>query len=226
MSGVRIRVLMVDDHPIVREGLRILLAGQHDMEIVGEAGDGIAALGLVLTVRPDVVLLDLLMPGLAGADAIRRIKDAARGVAVVVLTSFAGEGHVREAIAAGATGYVLKDVARGDILQAIRAAHEGRPWLHPEAQRQLMKDACPPPASADLASLTRRERAVLEQLGRGRPNREIASRLGISEGTVKGYVSGMLGKLGLADRTQAALYAVRHDLVPGDVPANEAPMQP
>lgn len=224
MTRGRIRVLIVDDHPIVREGLRTLLREEGDIEIVGEAGDGIGALGLVLTLRPDVVLLDLVMPGLAGVEAIRTIKGAAREGEVLVLTSFAEEGQVRQAVAAGAAGYVLKDVLRDDLLQAIRSVHEGRPWLHPEAQRQLMKSAVPLAPTA-CAALTRRERAVLEQVGRGRSNREIALRLGISEGTVKGYVSGVLAKLGLADRTQAALYAVRHDLIPPAGPADEAPIQ-
>ena len=218
MTGGRVRVFIVDDHPIVREGLRTLLREEEDIEVVGEAADGIAALGLVLTLRPDVVLLDLVMPGLAGEDLIRRIKDSAKGVEVLVLTSFAEEGQVQRAVAAGAVGYVLKDVLKDDLLQAIRNAREGKPWLHPEAQRQLMKTAgaAPPPTALD--TLTPRERAVLEQVGCGRSNREIASRLGISEGTVKGYVSGVLAKLGLADRTQAALYAVRHGLVPPDAP--------
>jgi len=220
MTGGRIRVLIVDDHPIVREGLRTLLREEEDIEVVGEAGDGISALGLALTLRPDVVLLDLVMPGLAGAEAIRKIKDSAKGVEVLVLTSFAEEGQVQQAVAAGAAGYVLKDVLKDDLLQAIRNAREGKPWLHPEAQRQLMKSAGAP-ASNPLDALTPRERAVLEQVGRGRANREIASRLGISEGTVKGYVSGVLAKLGLADRTQAALYAVRHGLVSPDLPPDE-----
>jgi len=220
-AGGRIRVLIVDDHPIVREGLRTLLREEHDIEVVGEAGDGISALGLAITLRPDVVLMDLVMPGLAGAEAIRKIKDSAKGVEVLVLTSFAEEGQVQQAVAAGAAGYVLKDVLKDDLLQAIRNAREGKPWLHPEAQRQLMKSAGAAPASTALDALTPRERAVLENVGRGRSNREIASRLGISEGTVKGYVSGVLAKLGLADRTQAALYAVRHGLVPPGPPPEE-----
>lgn len=221
MTAGRIRVLIVDDHPIVREGLRTLLREEEDIEVVGEAADGFTALGLVLTLRPEVVLLDLVMPGLAGAAAIRKIKDAAKGVEVLVLTSFAEEGQVQQAVAAGAVGYVLKDVLKGDLLQAIRNAREGKPWLHPEAQRQLMKSAGAAATSTALDALTPRERAVLEQVGRGRSNREIASRLGIAEGTVKGYLSGALAKLGLADRTQAALYAVRHGVVSPDAPPEE-----
>lgn len=221
MTGGRIRVFLVDDHPVVREGLRTVLREEEDIEVVGEAGDGITALGLVLTLRPDVVLLDLVMPGLAGAQLIRKIKDSAKGVEVLVLTSFAEEGQVQEAVAAGAAGYVLKDVLKDDLLQAIRNAREGKPWLHPEAQRQLMKSAGVARAPGAFDALAPRERAVLEQVGHGRSNREIASRLGISEGTVKGYVSGVLAKLGLADRTQAALYAVRHGLVSPDAPPDE-----
>jgi len=221
MTGGCIRVLIVDDHPIVREGLRTLLREEEDIEVVGEAGDGFTALGLVLTLRPEVVLLDLVIPGLAGAEVIRKIKDSARGVEVLVLTSFAEEGQVQQAVAAGAVGYVLKDVLKDDLLQAIRNAREGRPWLHPEAQRQLMKSVAGAPAPTALDALTPRERAVLEEVGRGRSNREIASRMGISEGTVKGYVSGVLAKLGLADRTQAALYAVRCGVVSLDAPPEE-----
>jgi DNA-binding NarL/FixJ family response regulator len=220
MTGRGTRVFIVDDHPIVREGLRTLLREEEDIEVVGEAGDGITALGRVLALLPDVVLLDLVMPGLAGAELIRKIKDSAREVQVLVLTSFAEEGQVQQAVAAGAAGYVLKDVLKDDLLQAIRNAREGKPWLHPEAQRQLMKSAGAPSSTA-LDTLSPRERAVLEQVGRGRSNREIASRLGISEGTVKGYMSGALAKLGLADRTQAALYAVRHGIVPPDAPRDE-----
>jgi len=220
-TGGRIRVFIVDDHPIVREGLRTLLREEADIEVVGEAGDGFSALGLALTLRPDVVLLDLVMPGLAGAELIRKIKDSAKGVEVLVLTSFAEEGQVQQAVAAGAAGYVLKDVLKDDLLQAIRNARAGKPWLHPEAQRQLMKSAGAASASAAQGALTPRERAVLEQVGRGRSNREIASRLGISVGTVKGYVSGALAKRGLADRTQAALYAVRQGLVSPDPPPDE-----
>jgi DNA-binding NarL/FixJ family response regulator len=221
MTGGCIRVLIVDDHPIVREGLRTLLREEEDIEVVGEAGDGFTALGLVLTLRPEVVLLDLVIPGLAGAEVIRKIKDSAKGVEILVLTSFAEEGQVQQAVAAGAVGYVLKDVLKDDLLQAIRNAREGRPWLHPEAQRQLMKSVAGAPAPTALDALTPREREVLEEVGRGRSNREIASRMGISEGTVKGYVSGVLAKLGLADRTQAALYAVRYGVVSLDAPPEE-----
>jgi DNA-binding NarL/FixJ family response regulator len=217
----RIRVLIVDDHAIVREGLRTLLREEEDIEVVGEAEDGTSGLGLAITLRPDVVLLDLVMPGLAGAAAIRKIKDAAHGVEVLVLTSFAEEGQVQQAIAAGALGYILKDVLRADLVQAIRNARDGKPWLHPEAQRQLMKNAAAPAASTPLDSLTPRERAVLAHVGLGRSNRDIAARLSISEGTVKGYVSAVLAKLGLSDRTQAALYAVRHGLVSPDAGAED-----
>jgi DNA-binding NarL/FixJ family response regulator len=217
----RIRVLIVDDHAIVREGLRTLLREEEDIEVVAEAADGTSGLGLAITLRPDVVLLDLVMPGLAGAAAIRKIKDAARGVEVLVLTSFAEEGQVQQAIAAGALGYILKDVLRADLVQAIRNARDGKPWLHPEAQRQLMKTAAAPAASTPLDSLTPRERAVLAHVGQGRSNRDIAARLRISEGTVKGYVSAVLAKLDLSDRTQAALYAVRHGLVSPDAGAED-----
>jgi DNA-binding NarL/FixJ family response regulator len=209
----RIRVLIVDDHEIVREGLRTVLAEQADVEVVGEAGDGERAVALSRALSPDVVLMDLVMPGMGGLEALGHIREAAPAAQVVVLTNFASDQTVRDAVANGAVGYLLKDVHKSELLQAIRNARQGRPSLHPEAQRHLMRRLAAPPAHHPADELTPRERTVLELIGRGCSNKRIASELQLTEGTVKGYVSTVLAKLGVDDRTQAALYAVKHGLV-------------
>jgi len=202
-----IRVLIVDDHVIVREGVRAVLEDE-GFEVVGEAGSGDEAVERVKSLAPDVVLMDLVMPGLPAIEAIRRIRESCR---VLVLTTFLDDRQVGEAVEAGAIGYLLKDVLKGDLARAIREVSQGRPWLHPEAQRSLMQRVSSRPALHE--SLTPRERSVLELIGRGRSNKQIAAALHLSEGTVKGYTSVVFGKLGVADRTQAALYAVKHGLV-------------
>jgi DNA-binding NarL/FixJ family response regulator len=214
MTDDPIRVLIVDDHEIVREGLRTLLAHEPEVEIVGEAADGMSAVTMAAEKRPDVVLLDLVMPGLDGLHAISRVRGVHPGCQILVLTSFASDNQVREAIAAGAIGYLLKDVLKSELMQAIRNARDGRPSLHPEAQRHLMRRVMAPPSKAPGEELTPRERTVLERIARGQSNKVIATELSLTEGTVKGYVSAILAKLGVADRTQAALYAVRHGLAP------------
>jgi DNA-binding NarL/FixJ family response regulator len=211
-ASSRTRVLIADDHPIVREGLRTVLSQEPEIEVVGEAATGVEALELLFRLRPHVVLMDLVMPGLSGLEVLRRIRQGAGGVRVLILTSFAQEGQVQEAIAAGALGYILKDVLKDDLLAAIRSARQGVPWLHPEAQRQLVTGIAAPAPARPWEALTPRERAVLEHVAGGKSNKEIADALGISEGTVKGYVSTILDKLGVEDRTQAALFAVRHGL--------------
>jgi DNA-binding NarL/FixJ family response regulator len=210
-----IRILLVDDHEIVREGLQTLLGEEEDFEVVGVAADGAAAVGLVQKHRPDVVLMDLVMPGMDGIETTRRILKAAPATRVLVLTTFAEDQHVRAAIQAGAIGYLLKDVLKPDLLRALREAAAGRPTLHPEAQQYLMREVTGKSASAEPglhASLTERESGILRLIAQGRSNKEIALALSLTEGTVKGYVSTIFDKLGVEDRTQAALYAVRHGL--------------
>ena len=212
-----IRVLIADDHAIVREGLRSLIADEPTLELAGEARSGDEALALSRACRAEVVLLDLMMPGTDGIETIRRLRAQSSGAQVVVLTSFADDAKVQAAVAAGAIGYLLKDVLRGDLVRAIHDAHEGRPALHPEAQRLLMKRVRATQQSLLLGELTAREREVLTLLATGNNNRTIAATLGISEGTVKGYVSGILDTLGVRDRTQAALFALKYRFVDGEI---------
>lgn len=200
-----LRLLLVDDHAIVREGLRTLLEQEEDLEVVGEAEDGEAAVRLAAVCHPDVVLMDVIMPGMGGIEATRRLLARPKPPRVLMLTSLAEEAAIHAAVAAGAMGYLMKDVSRAELVRAVRDAARDRPTLHPEAQRILMKR----PERTPLDGLTPRERSVLEHLAEGRSNRQIANRLGLTEGTVKGYVSILLDKLGVKDRTQAALLAVR-----------------
>jgi DNA-binding NarL/FixJ family response regulator len=207
-----IRVLIVDDHEIVRWGLATLLAEEPEIDVVGQADTGACALELAGSIRPDVILMDLQLPDHDGVEVTRRIVEDGLPSQVVVLTSFSDDNRVREAIQAGAIGYLLKDVRRTDLVRAIQDAAQGRPALHPEAQRQLMRQVADTPEPSPLRILTDRERDVLRLIGEGHSNRQIAATLHLTEGTVKGYVSTILAKLGVADRTQAALIAVRHGL--------------
>jgi DNA-binding NarL/FixJ family response regulator len=208
-----VKVLIVDDHEIVREGLRTVLMQEREVEVVGEAADGERALALSRSLSPDVVLMDLVMPGVDGLTALKRIREACPHTQVVVLTNLASDQSVRDAIANGAVGYLLKDVMKSELMQAIRNAQLGRPSLHPEAQRHLMRRVSTPAERNAVDDLTPRERTVLERIAHGRSNKQIAAELQLTEGTVKGYVSAVLDKLGVDDRTQAALYAVKHGLV-------------
>jgi DNA-binding NarL/FixJ family response regulator len=202
-----IRVVVVDDHPVVREGLRSFLDSREGIEVVGEAGDGETAVREVLRLRPDVVLLDLVMPGAGGVAAIRALKDAGAEAAVLVLTSFASDDQVIPAVQAGAAGYLLKDVDPSEVEAAVRTVHRGEGLLHPRVAARVMAEVRN--VRSPLDELTPREREVLALLGAGHTNAQLAAELFISEKTVKTHVSSILAKLRLPDRTAAALYAVR-----------------
>jgi DNA-binding NarL/FixJ family response regulator len=202
-----IRLLIADDHEVVRHGLRLVLGGLPDVEIVGEAPTGPEALRLITKLQPDVALLDLMMPEMDGI-AVAKSSGHPR---VMLLTNYVDAAKVREAISAGVKGYLLKDVSREELERAVREVAEDRPFFHAEAQRcliQTVQGDAPDPFEV----LTGRERDVLAAIARGRSNKEIGLDLGLTEGTVKGYVSSVLMKLGLQDRTQAALMAVRQGL--------------
>jgi DNA-binding NarL/FixJ family response regulator len=205
----RIRVLVVDDHPVVRQGLRTFLDLQDDLEVVGESADGESCVDDAERLRPDVILLDLRMPGADGVTALHGLRAAGNPAKVLVITSFTEPSAVLPAVRAGASGYVYKDVDPPALAAAIRSVHAGHVLLHPDVARLLAAGDGRPGA----ADLTARERDVLVELARGRSNREIARALSLSEKTVKTHVSAILGKLGVQDRTQAALHAVRSGLV-------------
>jgi two-component system, NarL family, response regulator LiaR len=222
--GNTIRVLIVDDHAIVRQGLRTFLelqdGGPLPIEVVGEAINGLDALDLSNRLQPDIVLLDIVMPEMDGIQATSRILECSPESRVIILTSFGEEERVLPAIRAGAQGYLLKDIPPRELVQAVRDAYLGKVQLHPEVARKLMAVAAareqPRPISARGASqesLTEREQEVLSLIAEGRNNHEIAEQLVISEKTVKTHVSNILNKLHLDDRTQAAIYALRHGLV-------------
>lgn len=207
-----IRVVVADDHPIVREGLRRFLDSRDGIEVVGEAADGEQAVARAARLQPDVVLLDLVMPVLDGLGAIERILARDPDARVLVLTSFAGEDQVLPALRAGASGYLLKDADPAEVERAVRAVAAGESPLDPAVAGRVLRAVRP--GSDPLVALTPREREVLGLLARGLTNRQIARELVVAEKTVKTHVSAVLAKLGLADRTQAALLAVREGLGP------------
>jgi DNA-binding NarL/FixJ family response regulator len=214
-----IRVLLVDDHGVVRRGLEAYLDLVDDIEMVGEAGNGREALARVAEMDaagrpPDVVLMDLLMPEMDGIAATAALKERWPDIEVVALTSFIEEDKIHGALQAGATGYLLKDAAATEVAAAIRAAHHGEMHLDPAVVRRLAESLRAPTREKPIEPLTEREREVLGLVAQGKANKEIARQLEISERTVRTHVSSILGKLGLVSRTQAALYAVREGLVP------------
>jgi NarL family two-component system response regulator LiaR len=209
-----IRVLIADDHAVVRQGLRTFLELQEDIEVVGDVADGSAVVEAAVDRAPDVVLMDLVMPGIGGVEAIRRLRERRPQARVLVLTSFQEDEKIFPAVRAGAAGYLLKDVEPAELVRAIRTAHEGEAVLHPAVAARLMEEfSSEDVRGAGESGLTGREQEVLELIGRGLPNKLIARELGIAEKTVKTHVSAILAKLGVTDRTQAALYAVRNGLV-------------
>ncbi len=208
-----IRVLIADDHPVVRQGLRTFLDLQDDLAVVGEAADGAEAVTLAESLDPDVLLLDLKMPVLDGHGALLRLRERGLSPRVLVLTSVADRRDVAPAMRAGAAGFLYKDVDPAALVQAIRAVHGGQVLLAAEAAEAMLSGPAPAPeAIGHVTPLTEREREVLVLIASGRSNREIARELAVAEKTVKTHVSNVLMKLGVQDRTQAALYAVRHGL--------------
>jgi NarL family two-component system response regulator LiaR len=209
-----IRVLIADDHAVVRQGLRTFLDLQEEIAVVGEAADGEEALAAVDRLAPDVVLMDLVMPRLDGIEAIRRIRERSPATRVIVLTSFGDDDKVFPAVRAGAAGYLLKDVQPQELVRAIRTVQDGQALLHPSVAARLMEEIADDSRQREPDPLTPREREVLTLVARGLSNKAIARECDVSEKTVKTHVSNILGKLGVNDRTQAALWAVREGLVP------------
>jgi DNA-binding NarL/FixJ family response regulator len=207
-----IRVLLVDDHAVVRMGLRAFFDLLPDIEVVGEAADGSEGVAMCRRLAPDVVLMDLLMPNMDGVTAIGRIKAEQPETEIVTMTSFIEEEQVTAALEAGASGYVLKDAEAEEVAQAIRAAHAGEVHLDPQVARLLAQRMRAKKDPEPVEPLTEREKDVMRLLAQGMSNKEIGARLFITERTARTYVSNILGKLGLASRTQAALWAVEHRL--------------
>jgi NarL family two-component system response regulator LiaR len=211
----KIRVLIVDDHRVVRQGLRTFLELQEDVVVVGEASDGLSAVEMVRNLQPDVVLMDLVMPGMDGIAATRQVRAMGTPTKVITLTSFNEDDKVFPSIQAGACSYLLKDVTPEDLVDAIRAAHRGETRLHPDITKKLMEKVAQPPRFGredQVENLTERELEVVRLVAQGYSNQAIAQELVISEKTVKTHVSNILSKLQLEDRTQLAIYAIKKDL--------------
>jgi NarL family two-component system response regulator LiaR len=206
-----IRIVIVDDHAVVRQGLRYLLEQQPDMEVVGEGKDGAQGVAIVASLLPDVVLLDLLMPRMDGISAVREMKRLTPSTQIIMLTSYYEDDQIFGAIKAGALSYLLKDASPEELVEAVHAAARGEGILHPQVAARVLREM---QQRSPLEELTARERDVLTLIARGRSNAEIAAELVIGEGTVKTHVSNILLKLHLADRTQAAIYALQQRLVP------------
>ena len=210
---VKIRVLCVDDHEIMRGGIRYLLLAVEDVELVGEARSGEEALNLCETLHPDVILMDMRMPGMDGIQTTQLIRQRYPEIQILVLTSFEEEEMIQQAMQAGAIGYLQKGISVDELADAIRSAHAGKPTLSPEAFHVLVQSSVSQPQKPDF-DLTERELQVLEMLVHGLSNIEISNRLVITEATVKYHISNILKKLGASNRTEAAALAVQHDLVP------------
>jgi two-component system NarL family response regulator len=201
-----IRVLIVDDHPVVREGLAAMIERRKDMTVVGEAGDGVEALAQFHVLRPDVTLMDLRLPGMSGVEAIDAIRAEFPDARIIVLTTYDGDEDIYRGLQAGAMAYLLKDAPREELLEAIRAVHAGQMRIPPDVASKLAERIMGP-------ELTAREMDVLRLIAAGKTNKEIGAELNITEGTVKAHVNNILGKLGVSDRTQAVTTALRRGLV-------------
>lgn len=212
--GERIRILIVDDHPLIREGLRAVLETQPDMELVGEAWDGNEAVARALALKPDVVLMDLALPRKDGIEAMREILHGVPGVRVLVLSNYLDDDKVFGALKAGAKGYILKETGSQELRQAVRSVYQGKAALDPAVQRKLVDQLAGISSSDSLPEneLTERELEVLRLMARGFTNPQIAARLSVAEGTVRFHVSNVLRKLGMENRTQAVLYALQKGL--------------
>jgi NarL family two-component system response regulator LiaR len=208
-----IRVLIVDDHPVVRQGLRYMLEQRPDIEVIGEGSDGEQAIALVTDLLPDVILLDLLMPKMEGISVVREIKRLAPNTQIIILTSYYEDDQIFNTIKAGALSYLLKESSTLELVEAIRAAARGESQLHPRVAARLLHEMRQQEQSP-LKDLTPRELEVLTSIARGRSNQEIAAELVISEPTVRMHVANILSKLHLTDRTQAAIYALQKNLIP------------
>lgn len=208
-----IKVLISDDHPLVREGLRALIATEPDMDLVGEASDGVEAVDLAMSLQPDVILLDLMMPNKTGIEAIQEIKEENPDARILVVTSFGEDENVFPAIKAGALGYLLKDSSPQELLSALREVHRGEPSLHPTIALKLIRELNhPSQAKAEGTPLTGREVEVLKLVAQGLSNHEIGETLVIAERTVSKHVSSIIEKLHVSNRTQVALYALKEGL--------------
>jgi two-component system, NarL family, response regulator LiaR len=225
MKALSIRVLLTDDHAIVRKGVRVLLATERDIQVVGEACDGEEAVAQAEALRPDVILMDLVMPKLDGIEAISQIMSKLPSTRILVLTSFAADEKVFPAIKAGALGYLLKDSGPEELVRAIHEVYRGEPSLEPSIARKVLLELVHPPMRKSLTvdPLTERELDILRLVAQGCSNKEIALKLSISELTVRTHVSNILGKLHLASRTQAALYALQKGITSiEDIPEIDA----
>lgn len=213
LASERIRVFIVDDHPMIRAGLVGMIAGESDFTCVGEAGHGADAVRMVPALQPDVVLMDLLMPQMDGIEAIRQLRPLAPSTRFLILTSLTEPGEVQRALAAGAVGYLTKTASAHELVNTIRAAHAGRRVLSPEATEALISVSQNTTPGADL---TQRERELLAHMARGLSNQDISEQLGIALPTVKFHITNILSKLGVGNRTEAVLLALRHKLVPAN----------
>ena len=207
-----IRILIADDHAVVRYGLQALLTSEPSLEVIGEAADGVSAVAQAQALQPDVLLLDLRMPGKEGVQVIEEVKQSAPGVRILVLTSFVDDEHLFPALRAGASGYLLKESSPTELIQGIRDVAAGKSPLDPVIARRVLQELTQPPAPPAAEALTDRETEVLGLVAQGRSNKSIAAELHLSERTVRSHVSSILAKLHLSSRTEAALYALRTGL--------------